>query len=587
VRNHSISCVEARKSDERGTSVLRDFGTRTYAFESGGYHEQVATGHDAAAASSTARPDAGVSAQIAIAALAAALIGLADAALVVGSLLGARGAFQFVPARIWLVAPAVWIVVAVLAGAAVLPFTRRRAGASVAAILVMVFLAIRLRGHPALLLAVLAACAVLLALVKERILRWTARPRRIVAAGILGGVCAAALVAASQPLMSAPAAAQRGAGGPNVILVFLDTVRYDALFDADGRAHDDVPTVARLQRESTVFTRAYAPAPWTLPSHLSAMTGLPVYELGVSFDYQIYRRSDPTLAERFHREGYRTAAVISNSFLNAGTGVERGFDTFEQAQASLDICRTAPGLMADRYWPWFSAAVCNWTASAVTARALSLMDDSVGPFFLMLNYMDAHDPYYVEGSCGEPRGYRAAVRCLDRRLAPIVDWRSPRRPTVLAIVGDHGEQFGEHGLQRHGNSLYVQLLHVPLVVRSAGAGPARVRHEPISIAQLPALLDDPNAAWHDEGPLPALLHPPAASNLPSQWSALDGSWHLIVTEKGSEALYHLPTDPSETHDVIAEQRSDPAIARLRATIERMRRAPKPDLRGFRSLGYLQ
>ena len=565
--------------------MLRDFGTRTYALESGKYHEQVATGHDAAA--STARPDTCVSAQIAIAALAAALIGLADAALVVGSLLGARGAFQFVPARIWVTSPAVWLVVAVLVGAVVLPFTRRRAGVSVATVLVALFLSIRLRAHLALLPVALAAFAVLVAFVKERILRWMARPRRITAAGILGGVCASALVAASQPLISAPAAARRGAGGPNVILVFLDTVRYDALFDADGRAHDDVPTVARLQRQSTVFTRAYAPAPWTLPSHLSALTGLPVYELGVSFDFQIYRRTDPTLAERFHREGYRTAAVISNSFLNAGTGVERGFDTFEQAQAALDVCRTAPGMMADMYWPWFSAAICNWTASTVTARARAAMDDSGGPFFLMLNYMDAHDPYYVEGSCGEPRGYRAAVRCLDRSLAPIVDWRSSRRPTVLAIVGDHGEQFGEHGLQRHGNSLYVQLLHVPMIVRSASGGPPRVRQEPVSIAQLPTLLDDANAAWHDEGPLPGLLHPPAASNLPSQWSALDGSWHLIVTETGSETLYHLPTDPAETHDVIAEKRSDPAIVRLRATIERMRRAPRPDLRGFRSLGYLQ
>jgi arylsulfatase A-like enzyme len=348
-----------------------------------------------------------------------------------------------------------------------------------------------------------------------------------------------------------------------------------------------MPTLGRLRRESTVFTRAYAPAPWTLPSRLSAITGLPAHELGVSFDSQVYDHANPTLAERFRRRGYRTAAVISNSFLNVGTGVARGFDTFQQAQAALDVCRTAPGLMADTYWPWFSAAVCNWTASEVTRRGRALMDDSTGPFFLMLNYMDAHDPYYVEPSCGEPRGYRAAIRCLDRNLAPIVDWRSARSPTVLAIVGDHGEQFGEHGLQRHGNSLYVQLLHVPLIVRSGNGADARQHTVPISIAALPSLIDDENRTSIDAGPVLGVLHPPAASNLPSEWSALDGAWHLIVRERGPAALYHLSTDPAETRNLISEGASDPAIARLRASIEQMQRSPRPDLRRFRSLGYLQ
>ena len=214
------------------------------------------------------------------------------------------------------------------------------------------------------------------------------------------------------------------------------------------------------------------------------------------------------------------------------------------------------------------------------------MDDEHGPFFLMLNYMDAHDPYYVERSCGEPGGYRAAIRCLDRNLAPIVDWRSLRSPTVLVIVGDHGEQFGEHGLQRHGNSVYVQLLHVPLIVRPGNGGEARQQTAPMSIAALPSLIDDVNTT-PDARPVLGLLHPPAVSSLPSEWSALDGAWHLILRERGPGALYHLPTDPSETNNVIASRGSDPAIARLRASIEEMRRAPRPDLRRFRSLGYLQ
>jgi arylsulfatase A-like enzyme len=527
-----------------------------------------------------------LSAQIAGVAITALVIGFLDAAMVAMGIAGARGAFQFVPARIWIVSPAVWMAIAVVIGSVVLPLRKRWGGLVVAATLIVIFVTIRLRTHPVVLLVVLSVIGGALWTVRPAMHRWMGRPRRLTAGGLIGTTIGLALTATMLPERHATNGARGGGSGPNVIVIFLDTVRYDALFDDEGRAREDLPTVTKVRRESTVFTRAYASAPWTLPSHLSALTGLPAHALGVSFDSQVYRRSDPTLAERFRRRGYRTAAVISNSFLNAGTGVARGFDTFDQAQTGLDLCRTAPGLLADTSWPWFSAAVCNWTASRVTRRGLSLMDDRKGPFFLMLNYMDAHEPYYVEASCGAAGGYRAAIRCLDRNLAPIVDWRSPRRPTVLAIVGDHGEQFGEHGLTRHGNSLYVQLLHVPLLIRTADAAP-RLRTTPLSIASLPTLLDNSADDPEIDAPLTALLDPPAASRRPLEWSALDRDWHLIVREHGNDALYYLPADPAETRNRIGEVGGNPAIARLRAAIERMRATPKPDLSRFRSLGYLQ
>jgi len=533
-------------------------------------------------------PRAQVSAQIAAAAVAAAMIGLLDAGLVSAHVAGAGGAFQFVPARIWIVAPAVWMAAAAVLCAALLPLMPRWGGVAVPAAVGTVFLVLRLLSHPLLLAAALIAFAAAVIVTRRRMLLWTMRPRRVLATAVAGAIGVATAIAVAQALRPATLPPPRDASGPNVIVVFLDTVRYDAVFDAGGRVAHPLPALARLSRESTVFTRAYSTSPWTLPAHLSAFTGLPPHQLGVSFDAQTYRRSDPTLAERFRRRGYRTAAVISNSFLNEGTGFARGFDTFQQAHAGLDLCRTAPGPIADAHWPWFGAAVCNWSASEVTRRALALMDDAGGPFFLTINYMDAHDPYYVERACGGHRGYEAALRCLDRSLAAIVDWRSTRRPTVLVVAGDHGEQFGEHGRWGHGNSLYVQLLHVPLVVRAGDAGEAKTVADPVSIAALPSLLlDSPGRTPAAQTPLRAVLHPPASSKLPSQWSALDGEWHLITGEGRPDAIFHLPSDPAEEHDVAATAHADAAIARLRAAIADMRREPKPDTSRFRSLGYVQ
>jgi len=81
--------------------------------------------------------------------------------------------------------------------------------------------------------------------------------------------------------------------------------------------------------------------------------------------------------------------------------------------------------------------------------------------------------------------------------------------------------------------------------------------------------------------------PPAATNRPSEWSASDGAWHLVVRDGGPDKLYYLPADPSEEHDLSAASPVNPSVARLRASIAEMRRVPKPDLRKFRSLGYVQ
>lgn len=524
--------------------------------------------------------------QLTLPAAAAISIGLIDAALIALGLGGARGSFEFVPARLWIVAPLTWMAVGAGFGVAFLPFTRSKLGLLVATALAVTFIGIRLRTHPTLLIGALAVLAVLLGVVSRWVLRGTVAPRRSATVTIFASAGVSALLLIAPPSLARPGPPASGAPGPNVILIFLDTVRYDALFDTSGRVHSDLPALARLQSESTTFTRAYATSPWTLPSHLSVMTGLPADQLDVGFDDQVYSRDDATLAERFRGEGYRTAAVISNSFLNAGSGFARGFDTFHHADSALDLCRTAPGLVAERYWPWFAAGVCNWTGSAVTRRALEVLDDKAAPVFLALNYMDAHDPYYVERSCGAGRGYRAAIVCLDRNLAPVLDWRSPRRPTMLVVVGDHGEQFGEHGLERHGNSLYVQLLHVPLVIRTGAPVNVGMNATPVSIAEVPSLVGAIDTTSDGDRPVTALLHPPAAANLPSEWSALDGSWHLIVRERGSDALYYLPTDPAEEHNIISSQPSDPAIERLRAAIAEMRRSPRPDLGKFRSLGYI-
>ncbi len=120
----------------------------------------------------------------------------------------------------------------------------------------------------------------------------------------------------------------------------------------------------------------------------------------------------------------------------------------------------------------------------------------------MLNFMDAHAPYeppdefrtrFNQGKTEQDR-YDGGIAYEDSIIGSIVErlrQRGDLEHTVLIVTADHGEQFGEHGLGSHGNSLYLPLLHVPLLVHAPGRVPAGQRIAPIvSLRDMAATLVD-------------------------------------------------------------------------------------------------
>ncbi len=313
----------------------------------------------------------------------------------------------------------------------------------------------------------------------------------------------------------------------------------------------------------------------------------------------------------YRRRGYRTAAVISNPFANRGSGFQRGFEVYEHAENALHLCRTAAGMFADRHWTWFAATVCNWSTSEVTGRLLEQMTDESRPYFLVANYMDAHNPYYVEPRCRPagfeqpdqsetpPAEYRrryypshlAAIACIDRDLGTILDMtRRSKRQTVFVLVADHGEHFGEKGLESHGNSLYTQLLHVPLIVKAPWLAPAHVL-APVDLVQFPSIVNAAASRSPLPSPLPiatAVLIPQRVVSYNRWWSVIAGRWHLVVHDPGREELFDMLAGPSEAVPLREDRVPSEVAARLRIEVQRLRSTAAPD-RGeyFRSLGYVQ
>lgn len=434
-------------------------------------------------------------------------------------------------------------------------------------------------------------------------------------------------VAADPDVSGSGIETRRRAAGPNsVVMIVLDTTRYD---DAVG----DLPAMTNLAafaRESTSFDNAWAPAPWTIPSHYSMLTGTDPWT--VPNGPRGAGPRPPTLAERLQARGYDTAAILANPLLG-NPDFSGGFLHFTYSRAS-GVCRSALGELFNRSWVHGGprSPFCGWfTASEITSRALRFVQRASKPYFLLVNYMDVHYPYYVPAGCrgselrlmdraqrqalrqsGGPsppstaltalffqahQQYRAAMRCMDRSLGTLLSVVGRDPNTIVIVVGDHGEQFGEHGLFEHGNSIYRQVLHVPLVMRVPADRRRRIA-DPVSISDLYSSVLAVSGAFRGHGSLPiadARMRRPAVFSYTATigtksdgaFGVARGHYHFIRWRDGREALFDLAADPSETASISTASQAGAAIAAPLRTIAAGAAASGRRENEFRALGYLQ
>jgi len=166
-----------------------------------------------------------------------------------------------------------------------------------------------------------------------------------------------------------PGPARHGHARPHLILISLDTLRPDHL-GLSGYERDTSPNLDALARESLVFDNAFAPAPWTLPSHASMFTGHYPNSHGAGYrdPFDPLDGRLPTLAEELRAAGYRTLAFVGGGLMSESNGLARGFDRWsEHIEANLDS--TLPHVF----------------------DAIGL--ESGEPLFLFLHTYDIHGPY--------------------------------------------------------------------------------------------------------------------------------------------------------------------------------------------------
>lgn len=434
------------------------------------------------------------------------------------------------------------------------------------------------------------------------------------------------------------------AGRPNVLLIILDTVRGFNL-SLHGYHRATTPRLDQRAAEGATFDRAMTPSPWTLPSHGSVFTGQYPYALSTDFKRPL-DGTHRTLAEEFTAQGYRTAGFVGNlPYGSRALGLGRGFLHYE------DIPVTLPQMMLhSTLGRWLKANIVSpirkrtgrhdlfdrRKGTAITRRFLAWSGAAADrPFFVFLNYYDAHHPYLppapfdrqftpdseptyvpwdVEGR-REPftpamvtaaqNAYDGAIRFLDQELGRLFDTLAARGMldnTIVIVTSDHGEHFGEHGLMAHGNSVYRPLLQVPLFIRFPERVPGGIRiAEPVTLRDLGATVFDlarlvPSspwpggslrAAWDDnyQGRPSSPVYAELRSGKRWRASLLSDGYQLYRDDQGIRALFDQARDPNGEVNLLAGGSATSALTTIADRLtERMDSLVPPDSRTLATAG---
>ena len=408
---------------------------------------------------------------------------------------------------------------------------------------------------------------------------------------------------------------------PNIVIFVIDSLRADHVGAYGYTRRPTTPNIDALAKESVLFEQAYTPAPWTLPAIVSLMTSVYPCEHGVLHDGVRLAEGARPLAQRLLRPGYHSFALVANPYAGREFGLDRGFDVFQEVDRSggrrvaklLDAYPSeefflylhniephTPHLLAPRKTDGFDAvsketreelgqryeALGKFTRQDYEAqRPVGTTDNSkriARHMEVLTNMRDS----YVEL-------YDAAVHEADRVLGTVINALKERGvwdETLFIVLSDHGEEFGEHGGWLHDQSVYEEVIHVPLVIRFPhGEFGGRRLHSVVSLVDVvPTIcgyLQRPKAAegTHGRDLMPVLLErepdetaefvvPAMRINVKKYyklWKETRGDINVVVrkgnwkgiwnVEPDTLELYDLAADPGEQNDA-SKQHADLALA---------------------------
>jgi arylsulfatase A-like enzyme len=362
---------------------------------------------------------------------------------------------------------------------------------------------------------------------------------------------------------------------PQVLLISVDTLRHDAVGAFGGSVA--TPHLDRFAAEAEIWTRHYAAASWTKPSHASMLTGFHpdthrAVQLNDAIDPAI-----PTLAERFRTAGFTTSALVFDcAWLSPRWGFGKGFDSFQVTRwrAGRQTRAVSEWVLAHRDEPFFfffhtfephsDFKLLPYEApglnQAAIAESFGVSDFGCRKGRCASQLLNA---LYRDEVPREPldteilrHSYDAGVRYLDASLGALFDsLRSSELwdQMLVVVTSDHGEEFAEHGGFGH-HTLYEEILRVPLLVKWPRGDHAGTINEALSssVDLAPTLLEVAGLPADDLPGDPLRRRPAGAPVFAGTLAraVVQGDDKGIFGGAGPRRVFDLAADPDEELNLV-------------------------------------
>jgi choline-sulfatase len=383
----------------------------------------------------------------------------------------------------------------------------------------------------------------------------------------------------------------------HLVLITIDTLRADRV-GAYGYARARTPRIDGLAARGVRFEHAYAPAPITLPSHASLLTGRYPPGHGSRHNGMRVDSAVPALATILSKAGFATGGFVSAFPLDRRFGLNNGFaaygDRMPRGTRGRFENERPGGDTVDEALAWLTPTL---TASRANG----------GRIFLWVHLFEPHAPYGQPGS-GRPVAdrYDDEIAESDAQIGRILDaLGQDAASSVIVVAADHGEAFGEHGEISHSLFVYDTTLRVPLVIAGPGV-PTRTVGSPVSLVDVaPTVLPLLGLARLDSDGVdlaPTFTGADALARdlYAESWAPLlDFGWSPLRSlrsqgfkyiEAPRAELYETARDPDETRDLSAADA--PRAAQLRDRLARYATGPieaapidRDALARLQALGY--
>lgn len=387
----------------------------------------------------------------------------------------------------------------------------------------------------------------------------------------------------------------------NVILILVDTLRADKIGAFGYTQRKTTPNLDAFAAGGMVWERTESQNAWTVPSVASLFTGVDPqahrtlnFKVGEKLATDTMSLQHDTISESFKAAGYGTAAFVKSTVISTSKGFSQGFDTFQVVGGKDQAWGYSARDLNDAAIPWL-------TTQATSGK----------PFFAYLHFMDPHSPYkapepyyskYKGSYAGKMDGahvqledafkagtvtaadwehelalYDAEIEYFDAEFGRL--WSELKKVgadknTVVVLVADHGEAFGEHKNVFHGN-LYQENIHVPVILRGPGIKAGRMKAWAQLVDVAPTLAElfalPKGKGWQGKSMVGAMGGGAGHSDViyseyAGQRMVIDPASSLkLIVGDGPTKLYDLVADPLEKNNLAESRSAD--VARLKPLLD--------------------